>query len=413
MSTATPVKGNKSKFQRAVEVNNKPTRVGMGSIPGPLRDNNAIMRRRREVRAARDKLSEQFEQLRRVLPETSHETELSGKAQVLEHSINVIEQLMERATFLAVELAVSSPEATRRWVRATAAYGRRPLFYSISRVMKLFALRKDWSYAEWWTLDEQKASISFDAGSNQMGSNDDINIWDYNNTIAWNLTESETGLESGLNNNVKPRAKSKRNSASKSKDNHYDRSSLPFDMMFNDSKPAGVLDDPGNVHGCVVRDSESVMRLVWTLVSRSYKCKRQGLGASKTGALALSKNVPDIREFARESQHFEFRPRIGMPGRVWTSRRPEWLSNLKDSEVFIRSPLAKRFGMSSCLAVPIQFGGQVHSIMAFFSQEERSYDPESYDLACLLSRCIEDVHSSNRCGPWITSNDSLFPSQTS
>lgn len=102
-----------------------------------------------------------------------------------------------------------------------------------------------------------------------------------------------------------------------------------------------------------------------------------------------------MAEFARRSKAFSFAPRQGTPGRVWTSRRAEWLSSLSDSDVFVRSPLAMEFGMRTCLAVPVQFGGHVNSVMAFFSPRARPFDADTDALASLLAKCLEDVYSPN------------------
>lgn len=307
-------------------------------------DEHLMYRRRRDVRAARDRLGEQFEQLRRVLPDPPPGVELTAKAQVLEHSLDVIQSLMKRATDLAMELAVVNPEATRRWVRNSTDDGRKPLNHGVSSVMKLFAARKDWRYAEWWTLDE-KRNVEEDG-------------------------EGEEGAKDGDTEEREP--------------------------------PDSVMDDPSNVHGCVVRDSVSVMRLGWTLIQRST------VNLLSTSTEEMQEDE-DLARFARASSGFEFKPRVGMPGRVWTSRRAEWLIDLGDKEIFLRSPLAKQFGMKTCLAVPIQFGGHVHSVMAFYAREVRGYDPECYDLACLLSQCLEEVYSPINAGPWQISDGNLFP----
>lgn len=295
-----------------------------------------IHRRRHDVRATRDRLGEQFEQLRRVLPEPPNGVELTAKAQVLEYSLNVIQSLMARAAELAMELAVVTPEATKGWVRNCADDGRKPLVTAVASVMKLFAARRGWRYAEWWTLDERRSTDE----------------------------DEEDGIDT--------------------------------------EKPAGVVDDPANVHGCVVRDNVSVMRLGWTLIHKSV------------GNVGTDEGQEDeeLTSFAKASSGFEFKPRIGMPGRVWMSRRAEWLIDLADKETFIRSPLATKFGMKTCLGVPIQFGGHVHSVMAFYSRQVRGYNPECYDLACLLSQSLEEVYSPSNGGPWQVSTETLFPSTT-
>lgn len=264
--------------------------------------NATTLRRRRDVRAARDRLGEQFEQLRKILPRGQDGNEEGGgvgaKAQVLERSVEEIERLMRQATDLAVELVVVSSEATRRWVREVCRGGDLPVVEGVGLVMKLFAWRGKWRYGEWWRLDEGRGGGS------------------------------------------------------------------------------GVAEDRGNVYGCVVRDSVSVMRLGWSFMKRDG---RDGL---------------ELERFAMISGGYEFRPRVGMPGRVWTSRRAEWLVDLDDGETFVRNGLAAEFGMKTCLAVPICFGGYVHSVMAFFSTEVRPYKPECYELACLLASSLEDVYGS-------------------
>eukprot|EP00177_Eucheuma_denticulatum_P005254 GFKZ01009566.1.p1 GENE.GFKZ01009566.1~~GFKZ01009566.1.p1 ORF type:complete len:347 (-),score=36.06 GFKZ01009566.1:237-1277(-) len=302
----------------------------------PAQEESAIHRRRRDVRATRDRLGEQYEQLRRVLPEPQGGMELTAKAQVLQHSLHVIRSLMGRAAELALELAVVTPEATRRWVRNCADDGRKPLVNAVSSVMKLFAARRGWRYAEWWTLAERR---------------DD--------------SEEEDGRE---------------------------------DFAMGAGRLVGVMEEPGNVHGCVVRDSVSVMRLGWTLI----QC---GAGVCDGGG----KEDEELASFARASRGFEFRPKVGMPGRVWTSKRAEWLIDLADRETFIRGRLAAEFGMKTCLGVPITIGGHVHSVMAFYAREVRGYNPECYDLACLLSQCLEEVYSPSNGGPWQVATESLFP----
>lgn len=300
----------------------------------------AIQRRRRDVRAARDKLSDQYEQLRKVLPEPPRGVELSAKAQVLDYTLRVLQSLMKRATELATELAIVSPEATRNYVRTVSNDGRKPIHETVTSVMKLFSTTYGWRYAEWWMLDEKE------------------------------------------NNNQEDTTQTNR---------------------IHQDTPAGVAEDPVNVHGCVVRDSISVMRLGCTVINRSVDF---------TFSLESKDHEDDekLSKFARASRGFEFEPRIGMPGRIWTSRQAEWLVDLEDGESFVRSALADEFGLKACLAVPIQFGGHVHSVMAFYSREAREYQADCYELAVLLSECVQDVYSPTTGEPWQVSPEQLFPS---
>jgi len=73
----------------------------------------AAERRRRDVRVARDKLGEQFQELKSVLPCRDKGSELAAKSQILDNSICVIRQLMTKATTFSVGLVTAEDLSTR------------------------------------------------------------------------------------------------------------------------------------------------------------------------------------------------------------------------------------------------------------------------------------------------------------
>lgn len=298
-------------------------------------DAQSAARRRRDVRTARDKLGEQFEELRAVLPKRS-DTELNAKSQILEHSLLVLRELMTRATTLAVELAVVTPEATHRWMQDVSDDGSRPVEHTVMAVMKLFCWSRAWHYAEWWTLDEQSVVDGPDA-----------HIFDPGRDSASDLTAANSEA-------TRPVASG------------------------NGTKGPAAAD---NAQRCVIRDSVSVMRLSRTLINV------KGLSSDE------GQRDKDLAQFAQVSKNYQFRPRIGMPGRVWSSGLAEWLPGLDDSESYRRSTLAQDFGMKTCLAVPVVLGGQVHSVMAFYATEARSYNSNCHDLATTLAESLASIYS--------------------
>lgn len=291
--------------------------------------------RRRHPRSARDRLGDQFEELRAVLPKPP-KTELTAKSQILEHSLGVMRDLMTRATNLSVELAVVTPEATHAWMRDVSDDGRKPLAETVGNVMKLFCWSRNWQYAEWWALDEQ---------TNLSGPNADV------------FDPGRGGAEEVVSANAE----------------------VANPVTIGTSAVNG--DAPENLQCCIIRDSVSVMRLARTLIDMRNIQPGNGQGGT------------DLSQFAKISRNYQFRPRDGMPGRVWTSRRAEWLPELDDSEVFRRSPLAREFGMKTCLAVPVVLGGQVHSVMAFYSTKQRAYDSTCHDLATTLAEALAAIYS--------------------
>jgi len=330
----------------------------------------AAARRRRDVRTARDKLGEQFEELKGVLPRRDAGGELTAKSQILEHSLGVLRQLMTRATTLAVELAVVSPEATHRWVQDVSDDGRRPIEHTVAAVMKLFCWSRRWQYAEWWTLDET-SNVDVGGGNgngNGNGSMDgDTNS---NGNTNGNGGERRTGDEARNANNTDIDIDINIGAT------REEETSSHTNVNMNHSAAS-----PDNVQACVIRDCVSVMKLTRTLINVKT-CTR------------------DVTAFARMSKDFQFRPRYGMPGRVWTSRRAEWLPTLGDADSYRRSSLAHKFGMKTCLAVPVVLGGQVHSVMAFYAQTSLPFNSKCHDLATTLSQSLANIYSPHPSDGW-------------
>jgi hypothetical protein len=52
-----------------------------------------------------------------------------------------------------------------------------------------------------------------------------------------------------------------------------------------------------------------------------------------------------ISEFRRQSEAFTFAPGIGLPGKVWSSRQPEWIRDvsIEPDTFFLRSALRIRY----------------------------------------------------------------------
>mmetsp|Transcript_32978 Transcript_32978/g.129412 ORF Transcript_32978/g.129412 Transcript_32978/m.129412 type:complete len:406 (-) Transcript_32978:446-1663(-) len=94
-----------------------------------------------------------------------------------------------------------------------------------------------------------------------------------------------------------------------------------------------------------------------------------------------SEERENLLKFAAKSEHFTFNPRVGVPGRVFSTLRPEWLPQLDNDETFVRASEASEFGLNVCLAVPVVVRGQVAAVTVFFDTEVRDYDADCLDLA--------------------------------
>ncbi|HEV8131619.1 MAG TPA: GAF domain-containing protein [Acidobacteriota bacterium] len=83
--------------------------------------------------------------------------------------------------------------------------------------------------------------------------------------------------------------------------------------------------------------------------------------------------APEFEVLTRQTQ---FKPGIGLPGRVWSSGKPAWISDVVQDPNFPRLPIADKEGLHGAFAFPILFGGEVCGVIEFFSREIREPDQD-------------------------------------
>ena len=90
----------------------------------------------------------------------------------------------------------------------------------------------------------------------------------------------------------------------------------------------------------------------------------------------------EVPEFEAKTRATTFKPGIGLPGAVWRSRKPIYLSDLstKESATFPRAPIAAREGLHAAFAFPVLLSGEVLGVIDFFSREIREPDQDLLDM---------------------------------
>jgi PAS domain S-box-containing protein len=74
------------------------------------------------------------------------------------------------------------------------------------------------------------------------------------------------------------------------------------------------------------------------------------------------------------SQRVQVSPGVGLPGRAWASRQPEWVEEIDGQTKFVRGTAAE-LGIWAALAIPIVTDDKVVAILEFFSPRPRPIDP--------------------------------------
>ena len=89
----------------------------------------------------------------------------------------------------------------------------------------------------------------------------------------------------------------------------------------------------------------------------------------------------DMESFRTQSEQLTFPMNIGLPGRVWASKEPEWVEDISQSYPdFIRSEIALQIGFKAGFCVPILIGDQVLAVLVFFKISTCRKDAQFIDV---------------------------------
>ena len=93
-------------------------------------------------------------------------------------------------------------------------------------------------------------------------------------------------------------------------------------------------------------------------------------------------------EFVASTRQRSFPPGLGLPGRVWQTGEPVWISDVVHDANFPRAPIARREGLHSAFGFPISLGGEFLGVMEFFSREIRRPDEALLQLFAIVGSQI-------------------------
>lgn len=81
-------------------------------------------------------------------------------------------------------------------------------------------------------------------------------------------------------------------------------------------------------------------------------------------------------KYGTASREMTFAMGVGLPGRVWASVKPEWVSDVTHDQNFPRAALAEQAGFHAAAAFPVRVAGHVYAVLEFFHHEILPADPE-------------------------------------
>jgi len=92
-----------------------------------------------------------------------------------------------------------------------------------------------------------------------------------------------------------------------------------------------------------------------------------------------------LREFVAGSRTYAFRPGQGLPGRVWSSGKPIWVTDVRADANFPRFRMARRIGLKAGFAIPVKASDETIAIIEFFVFEQRREDRPLIELVSAVA----------------------------
>jgi two-component system, cell cycle sensor histidine kinase and response regulator CckA len=89
----------------------------------------------------------------------------------------------------------------------------------------------------------------------------------------------------------------------------------------------------------------------------------------------------DVPEFEALTRKTKFLPGVGLPGRVWSSGDPAWITDVTKDNNFPRASVAAKEGLHAGIGFPIKLADEVVGVMECFSREIGEPDNDFLEMA--------------------------------
>ena len=104
----------------------------------------------------------------------------------------------------------------------------------------------------------------------------------------------------------------------------------------------------------------------------------------------------DLQEFRVASEAIQFKPGVGLPGRVWQSKQPAWIEDVRKDPNFPRTTAARSIGLKTAVGIPILSGDRVIAVIEFFMRESRSENEQLVKVIVAVAAHLDLVMERKR-----------------
>lgn len=124
-----------------------------------------------------------------------------------------------------------------------------------------------------------------------------------------------------------------------------------------------------------------------------YNPETKALSCAKMWNIFLEQEQES--EFESMSRKISFLPGVGLPGRLITSGKPNWIVDVVVDNNFLRASVAEKLNIHSAFGFPIMIGYKVFGTMEFFTSEVREPDEKLLDLMIDIGNLIAEFNWRN------------------
>jgi PAS domain S-box-containing protein len=97
---------------------------------------------------------------------------------------------------------------------------------------------------------------------------------------------------------------------------------------------------------------------------------------------------PGMDDFAAADREITFPPGVGLPGRVWSTGEPAWVTGIREAPGFIRAAAVARTNLHGAFAFPLRVESTITGVIEFFSPEARPPDESMLQAIAALGSQI-------------------------
>lgn len=118
----------------------------------------------------------------------------------------------------------------------------------------------------------------------------------------------------------------------------------------------------------------------------------------------------DVHQFVEANQKTIFRQGVGVPGQVWMSHQPIWITELNKDHSFPRAALAAQVGLKTAFGFPILLSDEILGVIECFSNRVQEPDPDLSQMMAAIGSQIGQFMERKRTEAALQESQELFQS---